>query len=330
MAERVLLDDQIRANRRKTVVIVATMLFILFVVIAAAGFLLGLGPFAFVVALVAILVYFGVATGSSTSAIIAAAKARPLNPNLRAEKLLEYRVEELSIAAGLPMPKLYIQDSRDINAFAAGKNPQEAIVCVTTGALEQLNQEELEGVLAHEMSHIKNQDVRLATYTIAIVGIIALVAEIVFRVMLYGGFRGGSREGKGGGGAVVLVLILVAVVALVLSPIISRMVYFAMSRRREYQADATGAYMTRDPEGLASALDKIRHDLPDDPQGSKTVAALYIANPWKRALRESVWSTHPPLAKRIELLRGPSWQDLAAQDAPRIGGARAPTQPLPP
>lgn len=282
------------------------MLVILFVVIAAAGVLLGLGTFGFVVALVAVLVYFMVASGSSVPAILAAAKARPPNPQVREEKLLMYRVEELSIAAGLPVPKVYIQDSRDINAFAAGKNPEHAVVCVTTGALQQLDQEELEGVLAHELSHVKNYDVRLATYTIAIVGIIALVAEIVFRVFLFGGMRGGGGRGGKNLGPLFLVVIAVAVVALVLAPIVSRMVYLAMSRRREYLADSSGAYMTRNPEGLARALEKIMNDLPDDPKGSKTVAALYIANPWKRSLRDSVWATHPPLEKRILLLRGPS------------------------
>jgi len=305
LAEPLLLDEQIRANKRRTVVIVALMLLILGLVVAAAGLLLGLPlPIAFVFAGVAALIYFLISAGSGVPAVLRATQAREPNVSVREEKLLVYRVEELAIAAGLPKPRVYIQDSKDINAFAAGRSPKEAIVCVTTGALAQLNQEELEGVLAHELSHVKNYDVRLATYTIAVVGIIAILSEIVFRVMWYGGRHGGGGRGRGGGPAQ-LIMIVLAVALLILAPLISRMVYLAMSRRREYLADASGAYMTRNPEGLASALEKILHDLPDDPKGSKTVAALYIANPWKRALRDSVWSTHPPLERRIQLLRGP-------------------------
>lgn len=309
-----LLDEQIRSNKRRSVLIVLVMLTILAGVVWAVGIILSLPPLvAGIVALAAGLAYFLIAMGSGVSAILAATKARPINPNVRAEKLLDYKIEELSIASGLPKPKVYVQESRDINAFAAGRNPQEAVICVTTGALEQLNQEELEGVLAHEMSHVKNYDVRLATYTLVIVGLIAIVAEIVLRSMFYGRHMGGGRGGRGGANPAALLAFVAAILLIILAPFISRMVYFAMSRRREYLADASGAYMTRNPEGLASALEKIQNDLPDDPKGSKTAAALYIANPWKRALRDSVFSTHPPLPKRIEALRGPGWQEFVAK-----------------
>lgn len=307
-----MLDDQIRFNRRRTVVIVATMLLILFLVVVAVGFLMGVGLLgSILLGTVVALLYFAIASGSSVQAILAATKARPANPHVRNEKLLLFKVEELAIASGIPKPKVYVQDSGDINAFAAGRRPEEAVVAVTTGALEQLNQEELEGVLAHELAHIKNYDVRLATYTIAIVGIIALFAEIVFYVILFGGVRGGGRRGGPQGPAVAL-MILVAILVVILAPLLSRLVYMAMSRRREYLADASGAYMTRNPEGLASALEKILNSQPKHPKGSKTVAALYMANPWKRTLRESLWNTHPPLPERIRRLRGPSWRPEAA------------------
>lgn len=325
MAEPLLFDEQIRANQRKTVVIVALMLLLLFGVVAAAGLLLGFGLFALVFALLAVVLYFFIATESSIPAILAATKARPANPEVRAEKLLQYRVEELAIASGLPPPKVYVQESRDINAFAAGRHPKEAILAVTTGALEQLNQEELEGVLSHELSHIKNYDVRLATYTIAVVGIIAILSELVFRVLLWGGGRG-ARGGGGKGGGVVILLFLLALVFVILAPLLSRIVYFAMSRRREYLADASGVMMTRNPEGLGRALEKILYDLPDDPKGSKTVAALYIANPWKRALRDSVWSTHPPLEERIRRIRGPQWKPDPSRAEAGRGRAPRPTR----
>lgn len=303
-----LLDERIRSNKRKTIFIVAFMLFVLWVLLIVVGWLLGL-PLLLVVpiALVASLIYLLIAGGGGVKAILAATQARPANAKVRQEKLLVYKVEELSIAAGLPQPKVYVQDSKDINAFAAGKDPSTAVVCVTTGALDLLTHEELEGVLAHELAHVKNYDVRLATWTLAIVGIIAIFVEIAFRAVLFGGIRPSGGNGKGGG--LVLVLMIVgAIVFMVLAPFISRFAYLAMSRRREYLADATGAHMSRNPEGLASALEKILNTQPKDPKGSRTAAALYIANPWKRSLRQSLWSTHPPLVERIRRLRGEHWK----------------------
>jgi heat shock protein HtpX len=213
--------------------------------------------------------------------------------------MLIYKVEEMSLAAGLPMPKVYVQDSRDINAFATGHKPEDSIICATTGALQQLNSQELEGVIGHEMSHIRNRDILVMTVTVGVVGAIALIAEIALRMMFFTGGRS-SGDRKGGGNAIVLVI---AIIFIILAPIFSRLTYLAISRRREYLADADGAYLTRNPEGLAKALEKIKGDIPDDPKGSKTVAPLYIANPVKRALRDSVWSTHPPLDERIRRLR---------------------------
>jgi len=198
----------------------------------------------------------------------------------------------------LPTPQVYVQDSKDINAFATGKKPEEAIICATTGAIQQLNKEELEGVIGHEMSHIRNRDILVMTVTVGVVGAIALLCEIALRALFWGG---GSRGEKRGGGSPILIVVLI--LSIILAPIFSRLTYFAISRRREYLADADGAYLTRNPEGLAQALEKIKADFPDDPKGSKTVAPLYISNPFKRALRDSIWSTHPPLDERIKRLR---------------------------
>ncbi|MCJ7571346.1 MAG: M48 family metallopeptidase, partial [Candidatus Thermoplasmatota archaeon] len=225
---------------------------------------------------------------------------RPANPQIQAEKILIYKVEEMAIAAGLPKPKVYVQDSKDINAFATGRKPEEAIICATTGALQQLNKEELEGVIGHEMSHIRNRDILVMTVTVGVVGAIALIAEIALRMLFFGGgSRGGDKKGGGGG----IIVVIIAIIFIVLAPIFSRLTYLAISRKREYLADADGAYLTRNPEGLAMALEKIKRDIPDDPKGSKTVAPLYIANPYKRALSDSIWSTHPPLDERIRRLR---------------------------
>lgn len=288
--------DQIRHNNRVTVVVVGVMLVLLFSVIFLVGLILDTPPaFTFVLALVVTGIYLAITWSQSVKMILWSADARPARDDVREEKLLKYRVEEMAIAAGLPVPKVYVQDSVDINAFAAGKTPEEAVICVTTGALKLLDQEELEGVMAHEMSHILNRDVRLATITIAVAGAIAMLAEIAVRSLW---FSGGGRKKN-----VPPALVILALVLLILAPILSRLVYLMLSRRREYLADATGARLTRNPEGLAQALLKIKGDLPDQPKGSRTLAGLYIANPWNRLQAASVFATHPPIDERVRRLR---------------------------
>jgi heat shock protein HtpX len=304
MEKQMLLEDHIRKNKIDTVIICMFMVALLFSVIFAIGYVLDIVflldiPLFFIMAigLMIALCYIMITYSFSVSSVIAAAGARPANPQNRDEKLLIYKVEEMSLAAGIPTPKVYVQDSRDINAFATGRKPDEAIICATIGAIQQLNNEELEGVIGHEMSHIRNHDILVMTVTVGIVGAIALLAEIALRSLAWGGGRGGGKRGGN------LILIVVLIVSFVFAILFSRLTYLAISRRREYLADADGAYLTRNPEGLAAALEKIKNDLPDDPKGSKTVAPLYIANPFKRALRNSIWSTHPPLDERIRRLR---------------------------
>ncbi|HEC86284.1 MAG TPA: zinc metalloprotease HtpX [Thermoplasmatales archaeon] len=298
MEEKLLIEDHIRKNKRNTVIICMLMLILLFSVIFTIGFVLGFPPIlSTAIGLPISLLYIALTYSFSVKSVLAAAKARPANPQKREEKILIYKVEEMAIAAGLPMPKVYVQDSSDINAFATGKKPEEAIICVTTGALQKLNTEELEGVIAHEMSHIQNRDILLATVTVGVVGAIALISEIVLRSLFW---TGGGRGRRDNGNAV---LFIVAIIFVILAPIFARLTYLAISRRREYLADANGAYLTRNPEGLARALEKIKADIPDDPKGSKMVAPLYIENPFKRSVRDSIWSTHPPIDERIRRLR---------------------------
>jgi heat shock protein HtpX len=294
-----LIEDHIQKNKRDTVVICMFMVILLFSVIFAIGYLLGAPPvLVMIIGLPIALFYIFMTYSFSIQSVISAAGARPVNLQNREEKLLSYKVEEMALAAGLPTPKVYVQDSRDINAFATGHKPEDSIICATTGALQQLNSEELEGVIGHEMSHIRNRDILVMTVTVGVVGAIALIAEIALRMMFFTGGR--SNDRKGGGNIIVLVI---AIIFIILAPIFSRLTYLAISRKREYLADADGAYLTRNPEGLAKALEKIKGDIPDDPKGSKTVAPLYISNPFKRALRDSIWSTHPPLDERIRRLR---------------------------
>ena len=298
MEKQILVEEHISKNKRDTVIICTLMILLLFSAIFALGLALGVPPiFSTFIGLPLVLLYIGFTYSFSVQSVLAAAKARPANPQKREEKILLYKVEEMAIAAGLPKPKAYVQDSSDINAFATGKKPEEAIICVTIGALQKLNKEELEGVISHEISHIKNHDILVATVTVGIVGAIALLAEIALRSLIWGG---GIRGKRGSGN---ILLIVLAIIFIILAPIFSRLTYLAISRRREYLADANGAYLMRNPEGLARALQKIKEDLPDDPKGSRTVAPLYIANPFKRSLKNSIWSTHPPLDERISRLR---------------------------
>lgn len=295
-----LMEDHIRKNKRDTVVICMIMVILLFSIIFAIGLLLGAPPIlTMMLGLPIALFYIFITYSFSVQSVISAAGARPANPQNREEKILIYKVEEMSLAAGLPTPKVYVQDTHHINAFATGHKPSDSIICATTGALQQLSTAELEGVVGHEMSHIRNRDILVMTVTVGVVGAIALLAEIALRMLFWGGAgRGGGKKGEGN-----IIIVVIAVIFIILAPIFSRLTYLAISRRREYLADADGAYLTRNPEGLAKALEKIKADIPDDPKGSKTVAPLYITNPFKRALRDSIWSTHPPLDERIRRLR---------------------------
>ncbi|MGC9310479.1 MAG: M48 family metallopeptidase [Candidatus Aenigmatarchaeota archaeon] len=296
MPKKVLLENQISKNKRNTVFICALMFFLLFGVISVIGYIwFGEPLYATIIGFPVALVYIIVSYSFSVKSVLAATRARPVDLGVRKEKLLDNKVEELAIAAGLPKPKVYIQDSSDINAFATGKKYEDSVVCVTRGALDKLSGQELEGVLAHEMSHIQNRDILLATVIVGVVGSIALLSEILLRSFIWGNHS--NRDNKSG------YIIVIGIVFAILAPIFARLTYLAISRNREYLADASGAHMSRNPEGLASALEKIKADLPDDPKGSKTAASLYIANPFSRVKKASLWSTHPPIDERVKRLR---------------------------
>ena len=296
----VMLDEQIARNKRRTATLfVVVFLVVVALVMAVAYVFLGSILVTGVLALVIGGIYLLVASSSGTAAILKSARARPANPQVREEKLLLYKVEELALAAQIPVPKVYVQEDDDINAFATGKDPEHGIVCVTTTALRELDAEELEGVLAHELAHIKNYDIRVTTYAIALIGLVAILGEIVWRAMFFGG---GRRDSK-----VHPAVFLVAIAVMILAPLLSRMVYFAISRSREYLADATGASLSRNPEGLARALEKIGSRQPRPHHGDRTVASLYLDNPFRklgRKERTSVFSTHPPIGERVRRLRG--------------------------
>lgn len=207
-------------------------------------------------------------------------------------------VENLCITAGMPVPKVHIIQSPALNAFATGRDPEHASIALTTGIIEALENEELEGVIAHELSHVKNYDIRVMTIVVVLVGTIALISDMFFRAHLFGG-RSSNSDNKNSNG----VLMLVGLVFLILSPIVAELIKFAVSRRREYLADASGALMTRYPEGLARALEKIKNGPPLRTANAAT-AHLFISNPFKASKVKSFFSTHPPIEDRIKKLRG--------------------------
>lgn len=298
------LQDQIAANRKRSSLLFVVLIAIVWGAFVAFGILYGMPPeLATIIGLTVALVYVAIGRASGVSSILAATKARPANPNHPLERRLLNAVEEISIAAAMPMPKVYVQPSKDLNAFAAGYKPEDAILCMTEGALEVFDREEMQGVVAHEMAHIQNRDVKVATTAIALIGLIAILGEILWWRLIFGG-GGGNRDNRMDP-RMQLLFVAVALVFIILAPILSRMTYLAISRQREYLADASGARFTRNPEGLARALEKIRDRAPaHGTKEDRTVAALYIANPFKRVKSETLWSTHPPLETRIARLRG--------------------------
>ena len=209
-------------------------------------------------------------------------------------------VENLSITAGLPLPKIYIINEMSPNAFATGRDPEHAVVAVTKGLLEKLEKSELEGVLAHEMSHIGNRDILLQAVVVVLFGIVALLSDWFLRWSIFGGRRRGSGEG----GQLGTIMVVIGLVLAILSPFIALLIQMAISRKREFLADANGALLTRYPEGLARALEKISRDKTPLKVANKATAHMYIANPFKGKKVRKMFMTHPPIEERLKALRG--------------------------
>jgi heat shock protein HtpX len=299
--EPVLIFDRIESNRRKTFLLMA--LFFLVVAGAAiaisviAGVPLGFSP----IIIVLVLVFIGFSYFASSSVALGVSGARQVSET--DEKELYRLVENLCIGSGLPMPKVYVIEDGSMNAFATGRDPKHASVAVTRGLMNKLERIELEGVLAHELSHIGNRDTLLMTTVVVLIGTLALLADLGLRLTWFGaGTRGSYRDDNSRGAAILLVL---AMVFLILSPIIARVISLAVSRQREYLADASGALLTRYPEGLARALEKIRGDTDPLDQATKATEHLYIVNPLldHQSKLNGLFATHPPIEERIRLLR---------------------------
>jgi len=293
-----MLYKQVLENKRKTVMLVSLFSIIVLAIGWGIGYIFGNDPYTgFIVTIIILAIYLPTTYFSASSQVLSMAGAKEIQKKDHPQ--LFDIVEELSIAARIPMPKVYIVNDPSPNAFATGIKPEKGSVSVTTGLLEKLNREELTGVVAHEIGHIRNYDIRLMTICIALVGVIALLANIGSRMMLFGGGRN-----RGGNNKQNPILMIIALLFIILAPLSAQFVQLAVSRNREYLADATAVELTRNPVGLVNALRKISGDPRDVDRATPATASMYIDVPLKKKKRRShLFATHPPIESRIERLQ---------------------------
>ena len=284
--------QQIDSNKRKSILLMLLFIIIISGLVYAWSLYYGTGSYIVVLAFIIASVMSLISFYAGDKVALAQAGARQIK---REDNKYGWRmVENLSITAGVPMPKVYIINDPSMNAFATGRDPNHSSIALTTGLIENLKNEELEGVIAHELSHVKNYDIRLMMIVIICVGIITLLADWMIRSAIWGG-RGRSSKNNGN------VLIIIGLVLAVLSPLFAKLIQLAVSRKREFLADASGAMLTRYPEGLARALEKISAQNQPLRRANKATAHLYISNPLKKTSK--FFSTHPPVDQRIKYLR---------------------------
>jgi len=292
--------EEIEGNKRRSVLIIVTFTALVLLIGYVFGRLTNWGLWGLVIALIISFFSVFVSYFYSDKMVLSMCRATPADP-------LEYphlvnSVEGLSIAAGIPVPKIYLIDDPAPNAFATGRDPEHSVICFTTGLVRLLNRQELEGVIGHEMSHIKNYDILVSSITVVLVGVIVLLSDWMLRHIRWSRIGG---KGKGLGGWPGMVLLILAVVLALLAPLVAQLLHLAVSRKREYLADASGALLTRYPEGLASALEKISKDTNPLVVANKAMAHLFIVNPMLdiKGKLNDMFNTHPPTEERIRRLR---------------------------
>lgn len=292
--------NQIDSNKRKTIILVILFTVVILLIgwtfgqLTDAGYS-GLALAAVISIVLALSSYFG---GDKIALLTAGAKGPIAESD---NKYVYHLVENLCLTAGLPLPKIYLIPDSAINAFACGRNPKHASIALTAGAAEKLQNEELEAVIAHELSHIKNYDILLMTVVIVLIGIIALLSDWFLRFRLFGG----KSDDNKGGGQLQIILLAAGVILLILSPLIGELIKLAISRKREFLADAAGSLLTRYPEGLAKALEKIAAENRPVAKANNATAHLYIANPFggSKHFLSKLFATHPPVEERVAALR---------------------------
>lgn len=295
-----MLYNQIAQNKRRTVVLLFFFFLLLGAIGAAVGYLwLGNVTGGVLIALVIGFIYAVSMIFQSTNIVMSMNNAREVTEEEAPD--LYHIVEDMAMVAQIPMPRVFIIDDPSLNAFATGSSPQNAAVAATSGLLAIMNREELEGVIGHEISHIRNYDIRISTIAVALASAITLLSSLGSRMMWYGGGRR-RNDDREEGGANILILIF-SILALILAPLAATLVQLAISRQREYLADASSVELTRNPQGMIRALEKLEQSQPMQQPVDSASAALFINDPKKKEGMKSLFYTHPPIADRIERLK---------------------------
>ncbi|MGZ9805535.1 zinc metalloprotease HtpX [Streptococcus sp. V869] len=297
-----MLYKQIASNKRKTWILLIVFFLLLAIVGYAVGFLfMNSGIWGVTIAMIIGFIYALTMIFQSTEIVMSMNGAREVDRN--EEPVLYHVVEDMAMVAQIPMPRVYVIDDPGLNAFATGSNPQNAAVAATSGLLEIMNREELEAVIGHEVSHIRNLDIRISTIAVALASAITLLSSMAGRMMWWGGASRSRRSNDRDGGGIEVIMLVVSLLAIVLAPLAATLVQLAISRQREFLADASSVELTRNPQGMINALLKLDNSQPMSHHVDDASSALYINDPQKPGFLKKLFYTHPPISERIERLK---------------------------
>ena len=297
-----MLFDQIARNKRKTWLLLLVFFLLLGLVGYGVGYLwLGSGFGGLILALVIGFIYAVTMIFQSTNVVMAMNGAREVDEQTAPN--LYHVVEDMAMVAQIPMPRVFIVDDPSMNAFATGSSPKNAAVAATTGLLAVMNREELEGVIGHEVSHIRNYDIRISTIAVALASAITMLAGMARNMMFWGGGRRRNDDDRNGSSGLEIILLIISLIAIILAPLAATLVQLAISRQREFLADASSVELTRNPQGMINALLKLDHSEPMQHHVDDASAALYINDPKKESVLQKLFYTHPPISERVERLK---------------------------
>ena len=297
-----MLYKQISSNKRKTWILLIIFFLLLAIVGYAVGYLFMNSGFGGVtIAMILGFIYVLTMIFQSTEIVMSMNGAREVDRN--EEPVLYHVVEDMAMVAQIPMPRVYVIDDPGLNAFATGSNPQNAAVAATSGLLEIMNREELEAVIGHEVSHIRNLDIRISTIAVALASAITLLSSMAGRMMWWGGASRSRRNSDRDSGGLEVIMLVISLLAIVLAPLAATLVQLAISRQREFLADASSVELTRNPQGMINALLKLENSQPMTHHVDDASSALYINDPQKRGFLKKLFYTHPPISERIERLK---------------------------
>ena len=297
-----MLYKQIASNKRKTWVLLIVFFLLLAIVGYAVGFLfMNSGIWGVTVAMIIGFIYALTMIFQSTEIVMSMNGAREVDRN--EEPVLYHVIEDMAMVAQIPMPRVYVIDDAGLNAFATGSNPQNAAVAATSGLLEIMNREELEAVIGHEVSHIRNLDIRISTIAVALASAITLLSSMAGRMMWWGGASRSRRNSDRDSGGLEVIMLVISLLAIVLAPLAATLVQLAISRQREFLADASSVELTRNPQGMINALLKLENSQPMTHHVDDASSALYINDPQKPGFLKKLFYTHPPISERIERLK---------------------------